>query len=841
MTFPTQLPPIKCRVLFHPMPVLRPRAFQTLPFLAVLIFSTSAALHAATVDFNRDIRPILSDNCYHCHGPDASSRKAGLRFDIHANALAGGKSELPSIVPGKPDESELIARIFSQDSEEIMPTPEANKTLSAAQKDLLRRWIAEGAKWDEHWAYVAPTRPEIPKIENPKSNTENPADAFILARLRKEKIAPAPAADSLTLIRRVSLDLTGLPPTPAEVAAFLSDSARNPKSAYAALVERLLASPHFGERQARPWLDVARYSDSNGYSIDAPRQIWKYRDWVVAALNRDQPYDQFVIEQLAGDLLPNPTIDQKIATGFNRNTQINQEGGIDPEQFRVEAVMDRVATFGSAFLGLTVACAQCHDHKFDPIPQRDYFRLYAFFNNTVDDGHGKSTPGGTLAFPGESYPTDNFPAAIEEARTDLENFLNARGRDIAAWQATLTPEERKQFGPVARVAVNLPWDKQTLAQRRALFGTFRRDDSEFSARHEKLASLERQEAKAITTLVMAELPQPRASVLFIKGDFTRPGEPVTPGTLEILPPLTSANPAPNRLDLARWLFDPAHPLTARVMVNRIWQQYFGHGLVETENDFGSQGSLPTHPELLDWLATEFVAQKWSMKAIHRLIVTSDTYRQSSLARPDLDLVDPLNKLLARQSRLRLDAELVRDVALAASGLYHPALGGPPVYPPQPDGVMNLGQSKRAWIASTGPARFRRALYTHHWRATPHPAVAVFDAPDGFSACTRRLRSNTPLQALTLLNDLQFFEFAEALAARIQREGGANDATRLDYAFRLCVSRSPTAAESTRLLTLLRDLQDPARATAADPAATPYEAWTTIARVLLNLDETITRA
>ena len=663
----------------------------------------------------------------------------------------------------------------------------------------------------------------------------------VLARLRKEKIAPAPAADSLTLIRRVSLDLTGLPPTPAEVAAFLSDSARNPKSAYAALVERLLASPHFSERQARPWLDVARYSDSNGYSIDAPRQIWKYRDWVVAALNRDQPYDQFVIEQLAGDLLPNPTIDQKIATGFNRNTQINQEGGIDPEQFRVEAVMDRVATFGSAFLGLTVACAQCHDHKFDPIPQRDYFRLYAFFNNTVDDGHGKSTPGGTLAFPGESYPTDNFPAAIEEARTDLENFLNARGRDIAAWQATLTPEERKQFGPVARVAVNLPWDKQTLAQRRALFGTFRRDDSEFSARHEKLASLERQEAKAITTLVMAELPQPRASVLFIKGDFTRPGEPVTPGTLEILPPLTSANPAPNRLDLARWLFDPAHPLTARVTVNRIWQQYFGHGLVETENDFGSQGSLPTHPELLDWLATEFVAQKWSMKAIHRLIVTSDTYRQSSLARPDLDLVDPLNKLLARQSRLRLDAELVRDVALAASGLYHPALGGPPVYPPQPDGVMNLGQSKRAWIASTGPARFRRALYTHHWRATPHPAVAVFDAPDGFSACTRRLRSNTPLQALTLLNDLQFFEFAEALAARIQREGGANDATRLDYAFRLCVSRSPTAAESTRLLTLLRDLQDPARATAADPAATPYEAWTTIARVLLNLDETITRA
>ena len=826
-----------------------PRLWPTFSALIAFTLATVPAPSASAepVDFNRDIRPILSDNCYHCHGPDASSRKSGLRLDLHANALAGGRSDLASIVPGKPDESELIARIFSHDPEEIMPTPDTNKTLTAAQKDLLRRWILEGAKWDEHWAYVAPKRPAVPPLAGTQPSVDrptlpsNPIDAFILARLQKEKISPSPAADPITLIRRLSLDLTGLPPTPAEVAAFLADSTRNPAAAYTALVERLLASPHHGERWARPWLDVARYSDSNGYSIDAPRQIWKYRDWVIAALNRDQPYDQFVIDQLAGDLRPNPTVEQKVATGFNRNTQINQEGGIDPEQFRVEAVMDRVATFGSAFLGLTVSCAQCHDHKFDPISQRDYFRLYAFFNNTVDDGHGKSTPGGTLAFPGESHAIENFAVAIEEARTDLENYLNARGRDITAWQAKLSAEEKGQFGPVARVAVKLPWDQQTLAQRRALYGTFRRDDNEFSVRHEKLASLERSESKAITTLVMSELPQPRASVLFIKGDFTRPGESVTPGTLEILPPLATTNPSPNRLDLARWLFDPAHPLTARVMVNRIWQQYFGLGLVETENDFGSQGSLPSHPELLDWLAAEFVAQNWSMKAIHRLIVTSATYRQSSLARPDLELADPLNKLLARQTRLRLDAELVRDVALSASGLYHPALGGPPVFPPQPDGVMNLGQSKRAWIASTGPARFRRALYTHHWRATPHPAVAVFDAPDGFSACTRRLRSNTPLQALTLLNDLQFFEFAEALAARVQREGGATDPARLEYAFRLCVSRSPTAAERSRLLALLRELQDPSRATATDPAATPFEAWTTLARVLLNLDETITRS
>ena len=821
------------------MSVSRPRLLSALA-LAALRFALAATAGAAPVDFAREIQPILSDNCYHCHGPDSSGRKAGLRLDLRAAAFAGGKSGLAAIVPGKPEDSELVARIFSHDSEEVMPSPESNKTLTAAQKDLLRRWIAEGATWSEHWAYVAPTRPPLPTIGNRQSPIANPIDAFILARLAAAKITPSPAADRTTLIRRVSFDLTGLPPTLAETEAFLADSARDPRAAYEKLVDRLLASPHYGERWARTWLDVARYSDSNGYSIDAPRQIWKYRDWVVAALNRDQPYDEFVIEQLAGDLLPNPTTEQKIATGFNRNTQINQEGGIDPEQFRIESVMDRVANFGSAFLGLTVNCCQCHDHKFDPLPQRDYYRLFAFFNSTVDDGHGKSTPGGTLSFAGETNAPTRLSAEIEEARNDLELYLNTRGQDYAAWLASLTPSARAQLRPTVATAVTLPWDKQTLAQRRAVYATFRRDgdDPEFTTRNEKLAALERRESKAVTTLVMSELPKPRESVVFIKGDFTRPGDKVTPGTPGILPPLRAAGPQANRLDLARWLFAPDHPLTARVMVNRIWQQYFGLGLVETENDFGSQGAPPTHPELLDWLATEFRAQKWSMKAMHRLIVTSETYQRSSVARPDLELADPLNKLLARQNRLRLDAELVRDVALSASGLFVPKLGGPPVFPPQPDGVMNLGQVRRTWIASTGPDRYRRALYTHHWRATPHPAVAVFDAPDGFSACTRRLRSNTPLQALTLLNDLQFFEFAEALAARVLREGGDRDTARLDYAFRLCVSRPPTAAERDRLLALLRELQTP---TATDPAATPQAAWTTVARVLLNLDETITRA
>jgi hypothetical protein len=816
------------------MPVVRPTL--TLVTLILAAGAPLGTLAAATsrVDFTRDIQPLLSDACYHCHGPDASSRKSGLRLDRQDAALAGGKSGLPAVVPGKPDSSELIARILSDDPEEVMPSPDSHKVLTAAQKDLLRRWVAEGAEWKEHWAYVAPKRPVVPEVSAPSAaRSTHPIDAFIQARLDQKGITPSPEAPRAALLRRLSLDLVGLPPSPEDVAAFERDARPD---AYERQVERLLASPHHGERWARPWLDVARYADSNGYSIDAPRQIWKYRDWVVAALNRDLPYDQFVIEQLAGDLLPNATVDQKVATGFNRNTQINQEGGIDPEQFRIEAVMDRVATFGSAFLGLTLSCSQCHDHKFDPLPQRDYYRLYAFFNQSVDDGHGKSQPGGTLAFPGEKSGSEADKAAADEARLDLEAFLDARGGDYNRWRESLHPETRAQLSAAMRAALELPWAEQTLAQRRSIYGYFVRDDPDFQQRVEKLNALERQEGKVVTTLIMADAPEPRPTTLFIKGDFTRPGEPVTPGTPAILPPLNVEHPT--RLDLARWLFDPAQPLTARVMVNRIWQGYFGRGLVETENDFGSQGSPPSHAELLDWLATEFTAQAWSMKALHRLIVTSATYRRQSHARPDLALVDPLNHLLARQTRLRLDAELVRDVSLVASGLLAPKLGGPPVYPPQPDGVMNLGQSRRAWIPSTGADRHRRSLYTHYWRATPHPALAVFDAPDAFSACTRRIRSNTPLQALTLLNDRQFVEFAEALAARILRAGGPDDSARLAFAFQLCLSRPPAAAERDRLLDLLRTLQQPGT---GEPAATPLEAWVAVARVLLNLDETITRA
>ena len=806
---------------------------------AVAAVMLTASLHAAPVDYVKDVKPVLAQHCYRCHG--ASQQKSGMRADTAAFLRTGGDSG-PSLVAGKADDSLLLKTILGT-HDDISRMPYKKPALADAQIALIRTWIDEGAvapaneepEKNLHWAFVAPVRTDPPATTAaPAGWSRNPIDAFILARLDNETtpVAPSPAADPVTLLRRVSLDLIGLPPTPAEVDAFLAD--RSPE-AYDRVVARLLASPHHGERWARPWLDVARYADSNGYSIDAPRQIWKYRDWVVAALNRDLPYDQFVIEQLGGDLLPGATVDQQVATGFNRNTQINQEGGIDPEQFRVESVMDRVSTFGTAFLGLTVGCAQCHDHKFDPITQREYYQLYAIFNNSADDGHGKSTPGSTLAFPGETTADETALRELEVQQAEFEKYLDERSTPVVAWLATLDGMGKTQLGGTAREALGVAWSDLTFAQKRAVFAAYPQAEADFKTRNLKLSGVERRASRRLTTLVMSELKQPRESVIFIKGDFTRRGDPVQPGTPAILPPPAVAKP--NRLDLARWLFQPDHPLTARVMVNRIWQQYFGRGLVETENDFGTQGLAPSHPALLDFLATEFVAQKWSMKTLHRLIVTSATYRQSSRARPDLHVVDPVNKLLAHQSRLRLDAEIVRDVALAASGLLAPKLGGAPVFPPQPDGVMNLGQNRRPWNASTGEDRYRRGLYTHYWRATPHPAVAVFDAADSFSACTRRLRTNTPLQALTLLNDQQFFEFAGALAQRILRDGGPDDAARLDYAFRLCVARPPAPAERARLLALLAQVRTP---TASDPAASPQEAWTTVARVLLNLDETITR-
>ena len=683
----------------------------------------------------------------------------------------------------------------------------------------------------KHWAFVAPVRPLLPGV-TAQAWVRNPIDRFVLARLEKEGVAPSAEADRATLLRRLSLDLLGLPPRPEEVEAFLADTRPD---AYERQVERYLQSVHYGERWGRHWLDVARYADSNGYSIDAPRKIWKYRDWVIAALNRDLPFEQFVIEQLAGDLLPGATLDQRIATGFHRNTQINQEGGIDKEQFRIESIIDRVNTTGTAFLGLTIGCCQCHDHKFDPLTQKDFYGMFAFLNN--DD-----EPDLPLGAPSEVAQAEAMEAKAAALLASFPERDPGLFERMVAWEQSLTPAQRQAQSQAVRESFDVQFPKRSMEQKLTVLAAFVDQAEENKKLRQALEKLRAGKPVFQTTMVLQQLPAPRRSYLFIKGDFTRDGgtvEPAVPAVLHSLVP----SPTTNRLDLARWIVDPRNPLLARVTVNRIWLQYFGRGLVETENDFGTQGALPTHPELLDWLACEFIRPEasrpgtaaWSLKALHRLIVTSATYRQASRVRPELRERDPDNKLLARQARLRLDAEVVRDVLLGASGLLNETVGGPSVFPPQPDGVMKLGQSQRPWQPSGGAERYRRGLYTFYWRATPHPALAVFDAPDAFATCTRRLRSNTPLQALTLLNDQQFFELAQGLARRLLAEGPSQDAGRLNYGFRLCVSRSPKAAEVETLQHLLASTSSEGQT-----ESPPVERWTAVARVLLNLDETITR-
>ena len=855
----------------------------------ILALAVSGTL-AAPVDYVREVKPIFAEHCYRCHG--ASQQKGEMRMDTAALALKGGDTGA-GYKAGKSAES-LIVQAIKGEHDEISRMPYKKPPLNDEQIALIAKWIDEGAKapTDEepeknvHWAFVKPERPKVPQVTQ-KEWARNPIDNFVVARLEKENIKPSPEADRVTLMRRVCLDLTGLPPSIEEVDLFVKDTSPD---AYEKLVERLLKSPHYGERWGRHWLDVARYADSNGYSIDAPRSIWKYRDWVINALNRDVPFDQFTIEQLAGDLLPNATLDQKIATGFNRNTQINQEGGIDPEQFRVESVMDRVNTTATAFLGLTVACAQCHDHKFDPITQKEYYQFYAFFNTTINDGHGKGAPDGMLEIPGEVEAVEGLEEELAEAEADLDRYLDTKGSELVKWEQALSEEEKGKLKPDVQSALKVAFSERTKKQKRIVYAAFRSDDAEFKQRNTKLTRLERRQPKPITTLVMIEEKEPRDTTVFIKGDFTRPGRKVKPGVPEILhelkPKATVAIPLPSRsmavhaavpsrggegqgeggstsgarltrLDLANWIVDPENPLTPRVMVNRIWQQYFGRGIVETENDFGTQSIPPTHPELLDWLANELVrpsdknVKPWSLKHIHRLIVTSATYRQSSKVRGDLVNIDANNKLLARQNRLRLDSEIVRDVALNASGLLNDKIGGPSVFPPQPAGVMTLGQSKRDWKPSTGADRYRRGMYTFFWRATPHPGLTVFDAPDGFSTCTRRIRSNTPLQSLTLLNDEAFVEFSRAMAARLIDEAKSDD-DRIALAFRYCLSRSPSAEEQQRLRELLNAELEALKKSPEEAkqivGSTPPEkadlvqvaAWTTVSRIIFNLDEAITR-
>jgi mono/diheme cytochrome c family protein len=1000
------------------------------------------------VDFGADIRPILEARCVSCHGTE--KRKGGLRLDNRADAIAGGDSG-PSIEPGEGALSILIEKVAGLDPLSTMPP--SGEPLSPEQIGLLLAWIDQGADWPEadapasaprsdHWSFQAPERPGLPEVRDVDWPT-NPIDRFVLARLEAEGLGPSPEAPRETLIRRLSLDLIGLPPTPEEVDAFVADGRPD---AYERLVDRLLDSPHYGERRGRRWLDLARYADTNGYEKDRERSIWPYRDWVIDALNADLPFDRFTVEQLAGDLLPDATTDQRIATGFHRNTMINEEGGIDVEEFRYAAMVDRVATTGSTWLGLTVGCAQCHTHKYDPITQREYFQLFAFLNNadepelavpdpliarrraeiqtkidalvadlpdrfplpsdpltdtSLAEGERRrrhlaasmaaweaalrtfdwtpikpvglaSKNGATLemledasvlvggdkpnqdvytvdletdlsgitglrleALPHESLPdggpgraplfsvgdflltefeVEAGPAGGEPARVTISdasedyaeaghpaskaidgvpdtgwNVKGAIGRPHAAVFAFASPigeaEGRTRFRLTMRqeyihqmtigrfrlsattdpepVASGLPAEVEAMArlpvgerseeQREQLTQFYLSIAPELKESHAEIAELREAMPEFPTTMVMQERRPEHARTTHIhqRGEFLSIGEPVQPGAPSVLHPIPEGAP-PDRLTLARWLVSEDNPLVARVTMNRLWAGHFGRGIVPTLDDFGTRGEPPSHPGLLDWLAVEFEDRGWSLKAMHRLIVTSATYRQSADVSPTLLDRDPENVLLGRGPRMRLEAEQLRDLALAASGLLNPEIGGPSVYPPQPEGVTSLAYGGPSWPTSTGPERYRRGLYTFTKRTAPFAAFITFDAPTSEVTCTRRERSNTPLQALTLLNDPVFVEASQAMARRLLLEmPGGDDEGRATLAFRLVLAREPGASELAAILDFVDAQRARIEAGDLDAAAIAGDlgrddldlpglaAWATACRVLLNLDETIT--
>ncbi|MFN0053724.1 MAG: PSD1 and planctomycete cytochrome C domain-containing protein [Planctomycetales bacterium] len=830
--------------------------------------SIGRAEETAAVDYQAQIKPLLTQFCVGCHG--AQKQKSGLRLDTAKAALAGGDTG-SAVVAGKSGESLLIQALTGTEGVAAMP-PEGEPRPTAAEIALLVRWIDEGAKAPEnevagaardkrsdHWSFQPIVRSTMPSVKT-AGWVRNPIDAFVLARQEQEGLQPAAEADRVTQIRRLSFDLLGLPPSLAEIDAFVAD--QHPQ-AYERLVERLLNSPHYGERWGRHWLDLARYADSNGFTRDFARSIWKYRDWVIDAVNRDLPFDQFTIEQLAGDMLEGATLQQRIATGFHRNTLINEEGGTDPEQFRVESVVDRVNTTGLVFLGLTVGCAQCHEHKYDPLSQREYYQLYAFLNNA--DEPKLDVPTAEQVQQGLVQKRDDVRRQVAE----LEQQFAARAAEfqaeLDAWEKALTEDEKKKLPPEVLNAVNLAVVMRSDQNRKDLAEYYKKLEvarQKFPVL-EQISTLRSAEPQFTTTMVLQERSQPRDTHIHIRGDFLRHGAAVTPAVPAVLPPLPESASRPTRLDLARWLVSQRNPLTPRVTVNRVWQKFFGRGIVETENDFGIQGTAPTHPELLDWLASEFMAPTvaplgttpgvpWSLKNLHALIVTSATYRQASRFRTELAEIDPANKLYARQSRLRIDAEVIRDAALTTSGLLNRTIGGPSVNPPQPDGVYDFTQDKKPWATATGPDRYRRGMYTYLWRSAPYPAMTVFDFPDANVTCTRRNRSNTPLQSLTLANDQQFVELAQGLALRVLKDAPTGDGPRLKYAFQTCLSRAPSDAESQRLDKLLKQQRaefaaHPQDAEQLTPPLIPvaanvqeFAAWTAVARVLLNLDEFITR-
>jgi hypothetical protein len=1049
-------------------------------YLAVVLLPVSENLESADaplpakVQFNRDIRPILSNLCYHCHGPDKTKRQAKLRFDTR-DGLFAKRDDQQVVAPGQPTASTLHQRITSGDPDQRMPPPDSGLSITPHQTRLIQRWIAQGATWQAHWSFIPLTRPALPTVSRPEW-PRNAIDHFILSRLDHNGLAPAPEADRTTLLRRLHLDLTGLPPTPQQILAFLADTRPD---AFQHQVDRLLASPRTGEHLAVNWLDAARYADTSGYQNDGPRSMWRWRDWVLEAINGNMPFDRFTVEQLAGDLLPNATLDQRIATGFNRNHRGNSEGGVIPEEFQVEYVVDRVDTTTTVWLGLTMQCARCHEHKYDPIPQQEFYRVFAYFNNIPENGRaikeGNSPPYIKAPTPVQQQRQQQLDTQLAESKRSSLKLLPLLGRAQRQWEAspaaklsentdwsitdgllahfpldgTLTntvdanqpalplPAEIDysdgQVGKAARLAnashlatdkslapfhyrnafslttwfqadtidhgtliskmtdvprgkgysvdllnghirINLiaRWLDDSIRVRSAntltagrwyhlavtydgsrvaagitlhidgqpaklivdhdfINQTFDADEplrlgagggksghfagllddvriytrqlnaTEISilatpqsipqllkiaidmrtpgqaaklrgyyvarqatpahrrsvARHAALVQEVRSFADSIpTVMVMQELETPRTTRLLLRGQYDRPGDAVQPGTPSALPPLTQGSPQ-NRLGLARWLVNKQNPLTARVITNRIWQGLFGTGLVRTTEDFGSQGELPSHPQLLDWIATEYHRTDWDTKAIIRLIVTSSTYRQSSRLTPLSLERDPANRLLSRAPRYRLSAEVIRDQALYSAGLLNEHIGGPSVRPYQPKGLWKEIASTTDYDQSTGADLYRRSLYTYSKRTVTNPTMLAFDASTREACSVRPARTNTPMQALTLMNDITFTEAARCLAERVldNATSNATDTTRLQLAFLLVVSRLPTEAESTILLDNLKHQRDAfqqspesAAQLAAIGEAPRHEglddidvaSWTALTSLLLNLDEAISR-
>jgi mono/diheme cytochrome c family protein len=858
------------------MPVTPCLTRWILTALAVGLSGASSRADALAVDFNRDVRPILSKNCFSCHGPDEGQRKAGLRLDRRDAATRPLESGATAIVPGDPEKSELIFRVTEPDETIRMPPRKAGDRLSDPEIATLRRWVEQGAPFSEHWAFVAPVARPSPTVRD-RAWPRNGIDPWILERLEREGLRPSPEADRFALLRRASLDLRGLPPTPEELDAFEADTA---PGSYERAVDRFLADPAFGERWARVWLDLARYADSAGYGSDPLRpNIYRYRDWVIDAFNRNLPYDQFTIEQLAGDLLPDPTLDQKIATAFHRNTMTNTEGGTDDEEFRVAAVKDRTDSTMQIWMGLTFGCAKCHSHKYDPISQSDYYSLFAFFNQTADTDQPDERP--TLPAPtaDQTHKLAEIDRQVAELKRQLDEPAPELSASQAAWEAQLRERvpSPARFAPLyagvaavaprarylglpgpVRAAFDTPSPDRAPEQAEAVARYYRSKIApQRQPLRDRIAVLEKSRPEIAAVPVMVELPpdKRRATHLLNKGNFLDPGATVEAAVPSAFHPWPQDAPR-NRLGLARWLVDPRNPLTARVAVNRLWAQLFGTGLVETEEDFGTQGEPPSHPELLDWLAIEYLRGGWDTKAMLRLMVTSATYRQSSRVTPDQLAQDPRNRLLSRSPRFRLEAEMVRDQALALSGLLSRRVGGPSVFPPQPDGLWQAAfNGQRTWATSAGADRHRRGLYTFWRRTVPYPSMAAFDAPSREICAVRRVRTNTPLQALVTLNDPVYVEAAQAMARRIVREGGSNTDERVRFALRLALGRPAAPEQAARLAELyVSELEhyraDPeaARLLATDPigplpggmAPAELAAWTTVANVLLNLDAVLTR-